>query len=414
MNADDCNGHSYMSGKQKTKSFEQSVSPLSSLYPVNSIKVEEDSDDEPVGALQPERRKGERDDREDTIEEGSGELGGRVGRGSAGSGYGELASPQPASPGPIRLPNGKLQCDVCGMNCIGPNVLMVHKRIHTGERPFQCTQCGASFTQKGNLLRHIKLHSGEKPFKCPFCNYACRRRDALSGHIRTHTVPSLTVVKPYKCSYCGRSYKQQITLEEHLERCHNYLKCLQNHQPALSMEPMSEPEAVLQPSTEKLSFIDRLVNTITKRKRSTPQKFLGEFSPSPTVSNGYSNGPSNGCHDFKDKFDTESTADEQQSTVVTAPTSNSNNYHLLPNLQYIAPALPSTSIQVQVVDREGRAVRSFRCEHCRMFFLDHVMFTIHMGCHGFHQPFQCNVCGHCSCNRYQFTSHIIRGEHQVG
>lgn len=45
------------------------------------------------------------------------------------------------------------------------------------------------------------------------------------------------------------------------------------------MEPMSEPEAVLQPSTEKLSFIDRLVNTITKRKRSTPQKFLGEFSP---------------------------------------------------------------------------------------------------------------------------------------
>lgn len=113
--------------------FEQSVSPLSSLYPVNSIKVEEDSEDEPVGALQPERRKGERDDREDTIEEGSGELGGRVGRGSAGSGYGELASPQPASPGPIRLPNGKLQCDVCGMNCIGPNVLMVHKRIHTGE-----------------------------------------------------------------------------------------------------------------------------------------------------------------------------------------------------------------------------------------------------------------------------------------
>ncbi|XP_071022744.1 zinc finger protein Eos-like [Oncorhynchus clarkii lewisi] len=614
MNADDCNGHSYMSasggetatehgdfcGGLRVPAVRTQQSSLNQSLGVNSIKIEEDSDNEPVGALQPERRKGERDDREDTIEDGSGELGGRVGRGSAGSGYGELASPQPASPGPIRLPNGKLQCDVCGMNCIGPNVLMVHKRIHTGERPFQCTQCGASFTQKGNLLRHIKLHSGEKPFKCPFCNYACRRRDALSGHIRTHTVPSLTVGKPYKCSYCGRSYKQQITLEEHLERCHNYLKSLQNHQPALStehtaqgMEPMSEPEAVLQPSTEKLSFIDRLVNTITKRKRSTPQKFLGEkhmrlnepditseLSPgpekekdedlhsapnshlegeagaaglvgmggrylhryggdedpgseppqlalplpysaclsdpspvsssvyshpiplgpqvngavggrgggvaarfvelagreageghkdipsgqSPTVSNGYSNGPSNGCHDFKDKSDTESTAEEQQSTGVTAPTSNSNNHHLLPNLQYVAPALPSsrrdrrpnpnprhaqdpdierergytnttipttvkgsgspgpgspsisgeTSIQVQVVDREGRAVRSFRCEHCRLFFLDHVMFTIHMGCHGFHQPFQCNVCGHCSCNRYQFTSHIIRGEHQVG
>lgn len=40
---------------------------------------------------------------------------------------------EPHSPGGIRLPNGKLKCDVCGMVCIGPNVLMVHKRSHTGE-----------------------------------------------------------------------------------------------------------------------------------------------------------------------------------------------------------------------------------------------------------------------------------------
>ncbi|CAH2283381.1 DNA-binding Ikaros isoform X2, partial [Pelobates cultripes] len=123
--------------------------------------------------------------------------------------------------GGIRLPNGKLKCDICGIICIGPNVLMVHKRSHTGERPFQCNQCGASFTQKGNLLRHIKLHSGEKPFKCHLCNYACRRRDALTGHLRTHSVG-----KPHKCGYCGRSYKQRSSLEEHKERCHNYLQSM--------------------------------------------------------------------------------------------------------------------------------------------------------------------------------------------
>lgn len=43
------------------------------------------------------------------------------------------------------------------------------------------------------------------------------------------------------------------------------------------MELIPEPEPVLQPSTEKQSFIHRLVNSVTKRKRSTPQKFLGEF-----------------------------------------------------------------------------------------------------------------------------------------
>ncbi|NWQ88896.1 IKZF4 protein, partial [Burhinus bistriatus] len=39
-------------------------------------------------------------------------------------------------------------------------------------------------------------------------------------------VSSPTVGKPYKCNYCGRSYKQQSTLEEHKERCHNYLQSL--------------------------------------------------------------------------------------------------------------------------------------------------------------------------------------------
>ncbi|XP_071762899.1 zinc finger protein Eos [Centroberyx gerrardi] len=574
MNADDCNGRSYAPGSGGESSTEQDFygglrgpsvrspnsqqsSPHRSLS-ANSIKVELCSDDESPGAPQPEKREAvredsRREDRGDTKDEGSAEHGGAGGE--RGSIYNELASSKPASP--IRLPNGKLQCDVCGMICIGPNVLMVHKRSHTGERPFQCNQCGASFTQKGNLLRHIKLHSGEKPFKCPICNYACRRRDALAGHLRTHTASSPTVGKPFKCSYCSRSYKQKNTLEEHLERCHSYLKSL-DHQTAIStqpaqgeesarLEPMTKP--MLQPATEKLPFVDRLVNSITKRKRSTPQKFLGEkhmrlnlpeapyelssgsekegdlmssqpardsaalvglggkhlqaargkgenheppklsqlhpaflselrsvnshVAPQgprahgggglaamclglagreagegrddPASAHSHTTSP-NGC---PDSTDTESTA-EEQSTGVAAPTSTSNHHHLH-HRHYPTPALPrshptsspgqakdsdpeweracpvppavvkrstgsplSSRGTVQVVDREDRPVRSFPCPHCRIIFLDYVMFTIHMGCHGFRQPFECNICGHRSQDRYEFSSHISRGEHQVG
>ncbi|XP_031421591.1 zinc finger protein Eos isoform X2 [Clupea harengus] len=651
MNADDCNGRSYMSGNGDSSTEReffaglrgptvstpnsQHSSPSRSLS-ANSIKVELYSDEEAGGAPPSERRGRERgrerdegwkeeEEKGEAAEEGTAEpgVGTRAQTGSgygemaspesgvgareqAGSGYDDMASPESVSLGPIRLPNGKLKCDVCGMICIGPNVLMVHKRSHTGERPFQCNQCGASFTQKGNLLRHIKLHSGEKPFKCPFCNYACRRRDALTGHLRTHSVSSPTVGKPYKCSYCGRSYKQQSTLEEHRERCHSYLQSL-DHQPAHStqtaqgeenrnMELVSDP--LLQPSTDKMTFIDRLANSITKRKRSTPQKFLGEkhmrlnlpdapyelttspkkergdmlgaehgtlgrlggrylhgqrvgvgeggeeAEPSrplrlpaahattclsefpPIIGSVYSShmapslgqrlncvsasgggvgvglaglpgreageghedapasrshatvaaveSPSNGC---LDSTDTESMA-EEQCGVVGGGQGGSHHNTPLRGLRdrYSSPsyakdidvesarerererdrvwerererererdpglAIPQTSSlamtpvgakegsprsppsssslpcreALQVVDGEGRSVRSFRCEHCRILFLDHVMFTIHMGCHGFRQPFECNICGHRSQDRYEFSSHIVRGEHQVG
>lgn len=66
---------------------------------------------------------------------------------------------------------------------------------------------------------------------------------------------------------------------------------------------------------------------------------------------------------------------------------------------------------VRVFGREGREVRAFQCEHCRVLFLDHVMYTIHMGCHGYRDPLECNICGHRSKDRYEFSSHIVRGEH---
>ncbi|XP_063069500.1 zinc finger protein Helios isoform X2 [Engraulis encrasicolus] len=66
---------------------------------------------------------------------------------------------------------------------------------------------------------------------------------------------------------------------------------------------------------------------------------------------------------------------------------------------------------VRVFSREGQELRAFQCEHCRVLFLDHVMYTIHMGCHGYRDPLECNICGHCSKDRYEFSSHIVRGEH---
>uniref|UniRef100_A0A3P9K191 IKAROS family zinc finger 1 (Ikaros) n=1 Tax=Oryzias latipes TaxID=8090 RepID=A0A3P9K191_ORYLA len=366
-----------------------------------------------------------------------------------------------SSAGGIRLPNGKLKCDICGIVCIGPNVLMVHKRSHTGERPFQCSQCGASFTQKGNLLRHIKLHSGEKPFKCHLCSYACRRRDALTGHLRTHSVG-----KPHKCGYCGRSYKQRSSLEEHKERCHNYLQCmgLQNsiytgdkRLSDLSYDgaagELIQPHVIDQAINSAISYLgaeslrplvqtspassdvglsslyglhkpasESHTGTALSAKDSAAENLL-LLSNSKSASSEKDGSPS---HSGQDSTDTESNNEDRPTGAASGLIYLTNHITsgvrngVLPLVkeeqqrQYDAlrANMEMASEDFKVVTSDGEQVRAYRCEHCRVLFLDHVMYTIHMGCHGFRDPLECNLCGHRSQDRYEFSSHITRGEHR--
>eukprot|EP00079_Xenopus_tropicalis_P036359 XP_017950130.1 PREDICTED: DNA-binding protein Ikaros isoform X2 [Xenopus tropicalis] len=394
--------------------------------------------------------------------------------------------------GGIRLPNGKLKCDICGIICIGPNVLMVHKRSHTGERPFQCNQCGASFTQKGNLLRHIKLHSGEKPFKCHMCNYACRRRDALTGHLRTHSVG-----KPHKCGYCGRSYKQRSSLEEHKERCHNYLQSmgLQSHLYAVKEESNQNDmaEDLSKIGSERSLVLDRLASNVAKREKRLSDipydhnanyekenemmqthvmdqainnaiTYLGAESLRPLVQTppGGSEGvpinsmyalhkphadittntsqsahesavenllllsqvksisserevsPSNSC---QDSTDTESNNEERGGLIyltnhMTPHPRNGLSTKEHRPFEMVRASSDNSQDAFKVVSGSGESLKVHKCEHCRVIFLDHVMYTIHMGCHGFRDPFECNMCGYQSQDRYEFSSHITRGEHR--
>ncbi|XP_051654967.1 DNA-binding protein Ikaros isoform X7 [Manacus candei] len=361
--------------------------------------------------------------------------------------------------GGIRLPNGKLKCDICGIICIGPNVLMVHKRSHTGERPFQCNQCGASFTQKGNLLRHIKLHSGEKPFKCHLCNYACRRRDALTGHLRTHSVG-----KPHKCGYCGRSYKQRSSLEEHKERCHNYLqtmnlsssiypgeKCLPDlpYDATTNYEKENEimqTHVIDQAINNAISYLGAeslrpLVQTPPGGSEVVPvispmyqlHKPLGDsqvrsnlpqdsavenlllLSKAKSVSSERDASPSNSC---QDSTDTESNNEERSGLIYLTnhigPHARNGISIKEENRQYdvLRAGTDNSQDAFKVISSNGEQVKVYKCEHCRVLFLDHVMYTIHMGCHGFRDPFECNMCGYHSQDRYEFSSHITRGEHR--
>lgn len=66
----------------------------------------------------------------------------------------------------------------------------------------------------------------------------------------------------------------------------------------------------------------------------------------------------------------------------------------------------------ETVDASTQDDLTNRCVHCGIYFLDEVMYALHMSCHGEQGPYQCSFCLHVCVDRYDFTTHIQRGLHR--
>ena len=51
----------------------------------------------------------------------------------------------------------KSECDICQKFFNNYCVMVVHKRIHFGERPYKCVDCGDRFNCSSSLKSHYKL-----------------------------------------------------------------------------------------------------------------------------------------------------------------------------------------------------------------------------------------------------------------
>lgn len=94
--------------------------------------------------------------------------------------------------------------------------LLIHMRVHSGEKPNRCTfdGCTKAFSRLENLKIHLRSHTGERPYSCQFpgCPKAFSNSSDRAKHQRTHQD-----TKPYACQVpgCCKRYTDPSSLRKH-------------------------------------------------------------------------------------------------------------------------------------------------------------------------------------------------------
>ena len=82
---------------------------------------------------------------------------------------------------------------------------------HSGLKPFICDECEKQFSRSCDLKHHKMIHSGLKPFNCDQCSKAIRlirTKSKLDIHKRSHTGE-----RPYVT--CSHAFSTNSELTKH-------------------------------------------------------------------------------------------------------------------------------------------------------------------------------------------------------
>ncbi|XP_077173820.1 uncharacterized protein LOC143827794 isoform X2 [Paroedura picta] len=153
-------------------------------------------------------------------------------------------------------------CEHCAYSTYSLDNLKIHRRIHTGEKPYTCSVCQKKFRTSSHLRRHALVHVEQKfkcsncdcsastwlsfkrhmashggahlphgsqsekeppppikMYRCEKCSYSTLKKENLKVHFRIHTGE-----RPYECPHCSRAFRTSSQLKKHL-LTHLKLQC---------------------------------------------------------------------------------------------------------------------------------------------------------------------------------------------
>ncbi|KAA8581437.1 zinc finger protein Pegasus [Etheostoma spectabile] len=336
-----------------------------------------------------------------------------------------------------RTCDGKYKCSYCSYANKGMARLIEHIRIHTGEKPHRCQLCPFASAYERHLEAHMRSHTGEKPYKCDLCAFRCSDRSNLSHHRRRRhkLLPTRVVRSPFSNKRILSSLQKRTgSLGFNRRLLINF-----------------NPPSMVMPKSDYLNDLSHKVHSHLNSSEYNNHPKVDENDTHNRGANGLTfNNPLDQLSTLAGQLtnlhpesqtlaspDRESLKDEKPILIQQvssehvamcsneaqtlppkneSPTSGHGSCSPVPGLGFEStltasrsnsqPSTPTPALNTP----DQRFLQ--KCQHCDIHFLDNILYTIHMGCHGYEHPFQCNICGHMCIDKYDFSCHFARGQHK--
>ncbi|KAF7278962.1 hypothetical protein GWI33_007771, partial [Rhynchophorus ferrugineus] len=340
--------------------------------------------------------------------------------------YADISVPKINSHGKMKVHRCK-QCEFVAYTKLD---FWKHSSVHIREeKALKCPKCPFVTEFKHHLEYHIMNHQGAKPYKCKLCSYSCVNNSMLRSHMKSHSK-----IYQYRCMDCLYETKYVHSLKLHLRKY--------GHNPAIVLNPdgTPNPDPVIDvygsrrgPKTKKvasrssgqitpftLSMVPGLANAFPNPEMFQNFQMVQDRLQQITQPPQEEIRTDGGALDLSKPPSRSSEVDgEEEEPMRTAfsnvevvenrlsPTgSNTNETPVSNEIPANNEALNFTHGQ-----NSNSAKYGFNCEYCGIGFNEEVMFRIHMGYHGFGNPFTCNMCGVECGNSVNFFLHIARTSH---
>nr|XP_023025290.1 protein hunchback-like [Leptinotarsa decemlineata] len=350
---------------------------------------------------------------------------------------------------PQKNSNGKVKTHKC-KHCpfVATTKLDFWKHIKThmkDDRILKCPKCPFVTELKHHLKYHMRNHDGSKPYKCSQCDYSCINNSMLNSHKKSHSN-----IYQFRCADCEYATKYCHSLKLHLRKL--------KHSPAMVRNADGTPNPwqvidvygtrrgpKLKPQSHRTEtttsnpkpIIPFPFNPLMPYSTPSVQDLFPALFPifpdlqDPRVlenlkrlvyeSPGAASEPSTSQTTIQAEPHasrvTENEVSELNMSFTVEPPSNDESSKdeedddecfttMFENVEAVLGMNPEDDINTVINDGNQNS-----CQFCSLTFGDPIMYTIHMGYHGFNNPFTCNKCGEECGDRLAFYVHISRQSH---